>query len=97
MKEATVEIGAPPGLQLAGYDVLEAIGEGGFGTVYKARQHSTGQLVAIKSMRIREEQDAQRRKQLAARFERETTMCAEINHPHIVQLIDTQPARGKRK
>lgn len=88
MKEATVEIGAPPGLQLAGYDVLEAIGEGGFGTVYKARQHSTGQLVAIKSMRLREEQDAQRRKQLAARFERETTMCAEINHPHIVQLID---------
>lgn len=70
-----------------GYQMLESIGEGGFGTVRKARQISTGQMVAIKTLRLREMTDEQRRRQIE-RFERETAMVAQLHHPHIVKLID---------
>jgi TOMM system kinase/cyclase fusion protein len=71
-----------------GYLLLEEIGEGGFGTVYKAEQISTGQMVAIKTIKFKEASDPQKQKQYIARFERETEICANMNHPHIVRLID---------
>jgi TOMM system kinase/cyclase fusion protein len=73
---------------LNGYILLEEIGEGGFGAVYKAEQISTGQLVAIKTLKLKEYPDPHRKKQHIARFEREARICAEINHPHIVRLLD---------
>ena len=73
---------------ISSYDILEKIGEGGFGMVYKAKQKSTGQLVAIKMMKFNDDANDQKRKNQIARFERELQMCIEINHPNIVQLID---------
>lgn len=75
-----------PGLK--GYILLEEIGQGGFGAVYKAEQISTGQLVAIKTLKLKEYADPHKKKQHIARFEREARICAEINHPHIVRLLD---------
>ncbi len=76
-------------IELENYTLIEKIGEGGFGHVYKAEQKSTGQLVAIKLLKIaNSEFDQQKRKNQIARFERETQLCAEINHPNIVKLID---------
>jgi TOMM system kinase/cyclase fusion protein len=73
------------------YDVLEKLSEGGFGMVYKARQLTTGQMVAIKVMRWLVREDGADRVYLD-RFRRETKLCAELHHPNIVQLIDSGTA-----
>jgi serine/threonine protein kinase len=70
------------------YEVLEKLSEGGFGVVYKARQLTTGQMVAIKVMRWLVREDGSDRVYLE-RFRRETKLCAELHHPNIVQLIDS--------
>lgn len=75
-------------LAIPNYTLLNQIGEGGHGLVYKAEQISTGQLVAIKMLKLQGISDPQKRKQQLARFERETSLCAKINHHNIVRLID---------
>jgi len=70
-----------------GFQVLELLGEGGFGSVYLARQESTRQLVALK---IKHQNPAKYHfaPRDEERFEREVQLCAELRHPHIVQLLD---------
>ncbi|MBQ4802723.1 TOMM system kinase/cyclase fusion protein [Aquimarina sp. MMG015] len=75
-------------IYLENYTILEKIGEGGYGIVYKATQLSTGQLVAIKILKFKETPDQKTIKQQIARFDRETKLCAELNHPNIVKLLD---------
>jgi len=70
------------------YRYLERIGEGGYGLVFKAEQLSTSQTVAIKTIKFKDGISKQKKNQQLARFERETKLCAEINHPNIVQLLD---------
>lgn len=70
------------------YILLEKIGEGGFGLVYKAKQTNTGQLVAVKVLKNNKDLDKQKAAHQKARFERETQLSAQINHPHIVKLLD---------
>ncbi len=73
---------------LQGYELLETLGQGGFGTVYRAKQVSTGQIVALKILRLDDVLNEQHQRRQIERFERETKLCAELNHPHIVQLLD---------
>ena len=75
-------------LNIENYLLLEQIGEGGNGLVYKAEQISTGQHVAIKTLKLQGILDPQKRKHQVARFEREANLCARINHHNIVRLID---------
>lgn len=70
------------------YTLLEKIGEGGFGTVYKALQHSTQQVVAIKILLLNPEFDQEKRLRYIERFERETLISVKLKHPNIVNLID---------
>jgi len=70
------------------YAYLDRIGEGGYGLVFKAEQLSTGQVVAIKTIKFKEGISEQKKNQQLSRFERETKLCTEINHPNIVQLLD---------
>lgn len=72
----------------AGYEFLETLGGGGFGTVYRARQASTGQPVAIKMLRWRHDDGASSTERQVARFEREMEVCARLHHPNIVRLLD---------
>ena len=74
--------------QLENYSLSKIIGEGSFGTIYKAIQKSTKQVVAIKILKLPKELDTQSKKKQLLRFDRETQLCAEINHPNIVRLID---------
>lgn len=69
---------------LPGYEILEEIGRGGMGVVYKARQQSLGRLVAIKTL------PGSRWGQLgfAARLRQEAKTLSLLNHPHVVQVID---------
>ncbi len=70
------------------YISLEKIGEGGNGLVYKAKQISTGQIVALKVLKFGNPENIKRKKSQIARFERETQLCASISHPNIVKLLD---------
>ena len=81
----------PPDL-VPGFELGEAIGKGGFATVYRARQRSLDRLVAVKiDSRILDD-DRNRR-----RFLREATASALISsHPHVVSLIDAGTTRDNR-
>ncbi len=72
---------------LGDYQLLEEIGRGGYGLVYKARHLRTGQAVAVKTIRL-DHEDKDKFKIRIARFEREAELCARVNHPNIVKLLD---------
>lgn len=70
------------------YKLLEKIGEGGFGRVYRAIQINTGQIVAIKFLAISDEFDTEKKQRYIERFERETLLGSRLQHPNIVRLLD---------
>jgi TOMM system kinase/cyclase fusion protein len=71
------------------YEITTALGSGGFGAVYKAIQLATHQPVAIKVMHpIADELEAKRDNRVA-RFRREMDLCARLQHPNIVGLVDS--------
>ncbi|AUX23793.1 protein kinase [Sorangium cellulosum] len=70
------------------YELLDELGRGGFGTVYRAKQIATGQLVAVKVLRL-DGGDSSSVEKLTARFRRETRLCGQLHHPNIVRLIDS--------
>jgi adenylate cyclase len=74
------------------YEILEELGVGSFGRVYRARQLSTGQSVALKLLSVREGGDSSTARE-ADRFRRESRICAELSHPNIVGLIDSGETR----
>ena len=73
------------GARLGPYEVVAAIGAGGMGEVYRARDTRLGRDVAIKVLPPAFAADAERR----ARFEREAQTVAALSHPQIVSLFDT--------
>jgi len=70
--------------QIPGYQLLEKLGQGSMGTVYKARQLSMDRLVAIK---ILQPQLASNQEYLK-RFVQEAHLAAKLSHNNIVQAID---------
>lgn len=69
------------------YQLLEELGRGANGIVYKALQKSTEKTVAIKLMRSQTLSHSQLTK-YQQRFLKEASICARLSHPHIVQLLD---------
>ena len=65
-------------------EVLELIGQGGMGAVYKARQKSLGRLVALKILAPQHAANPD----FAERFSREAKVLAEVSHPNIVTVHD---------
>jgi serine/threonine protein kinase/ActR/RegA family two-component response regulator len=79
-----------PGTLLDGrYELLSVLGEGGFAVVYKARQLSTGQTVAVKALRAHRLAKLNEAGVELARFEREMKLIGQLQHPHIVRLVDS--------
>jgi len=72
------------GMMLGPYRILEKLGEGGMGVVYKARDTRLDRTVAIKVLPAELSADPDRR----ARFEREAKTIAGLSHPHICTLFD---------
>ncbi|MDI6773887.1 MAG: serine/threonine-protein kinase [Verrucomicrobiota bacterium] len=70
--------------QLEGYQLLEQIGEGGMGGVYKARQLSLGRMVAVKILPA----DAAASPEDVRRFYQEAQLAAQLRHPGIIQVFD---------
>src|SRR5271169_3925027 len=75
----------PAGTKLGPYEVLSAIGAGGMGEVYKARDTRLDRIVAIKVLPTH----LADRAELRERFDREAKTIASLNHPHICMLFDT--------
>src|SRR5579864_1778385 len=78
-------MGINAGTRLGPYEILSAIGAGGMGEVYKARDTRLDRLVAIKVL----PSHLADRPELRERFEREAKTIASLNHPHICTLHDT--------
>jgi hypothetical protein len=70
--------------RLPGYEVLETIGSGGMGKVYKARQIGLNRLVALKMILS----GVHARPAELARFRTEAEAVARLQHPNIVQVFD---------
>jgi serine/threonine protein kinase len=68
-----------PGTRLGHYEILAAVGKGGMGGVWKARDTRLDRDGAIKTLPDTFARDADR----LARFEREAKLLASLNHPNI--------------
>src|SRR5439155_13657388 len=73
------------------YRVLEKLGEGGMGAVYKAQDTRLDRLVAIKVLPPHMLQDPD----AVARFEREARALAKLSHPNIAQAFDCGEDQGR--
>lgn len=72
----------PPGTRIGVYDVVEMIGVGGMGEVYRARDSRLDRDVALKTLPDEFARDPER----LSRFEREAKSLAQLNHPHIASI-----------
>jgi serine/threonine protein kinase/tetratricopeptide (TPR) repeat protein len=80
----------PPRPEVPGYEVLEKLGEGGMGVVYKARQLGLGRLVALKMV------GGGASGEHLARFQAESRALARVAHPNIVQIFEVGTNVGLR-
>jgi tRNA A-37 threonylcarbamoyl transferase component Bud32 len=75
---------APAKLEIPGYQIIEKLGKGSMGVVYKARQTSVDRVVALKVLL-----DAlARNREFIGRFQREAKIAAKLSHNNIVNAID---------
>jgi serine/threonine protein kinase len=75
---------------LAGYELLDKIGEGGMGQVHRATQLSLGRTVAVKFLNPLTPQWSER-----AESHRESRLMAALAHPHVVTIYDCGQAEGR--
>ncbi|MEE8348922.1 MAG: protein kinase, partial [Acidobacteriota bacterium] len=80
------------GKTLSHYKVIEKIGQGGMGVVYRAEDTNLSRDVAIKVLPEQFTKDPQR----LARFEREAKLLASLNHPNIAAIYGLEEADGVR-
>jgi serine/threonine-protein kinase len=79
-----------PGSRLGGYDVVEPLGAGGMGEVYRARDVKLRRDIALKVLPRELADDAERR----GRLLREARAAAALNHPNICTVYDVGEADG---
>jgi serine/threonine protein kinase len=74
-----------------GYALLEVLGEGGMGVVWKARQEGLNRIVALKRLRSSDKYSPE----ALARFRREAESVARLHHPNIVQIYEVGEQEGE--
>src|SRR5207247_1627189 len=72
------------GARLGPYEIISALGEGGMGEVYRARDPQLERELAIKILAPHLARDSG----ALARFEREAKAASALNHPHIVHIYE---------
>jgi len=77
-------------LRVQGYEILEKVGSGAVGTVYRARQIAMEREVALKILHL----ELAKRTEVVEKYISEARAVAKLNHPHIVQGIDVGVSGG---
>ena len=80
------------GTRLGSYQIVAAIGAGGMGEVYRAKDSRLGRDIALKVLPEAVACDAER----MARFEREAKLLASLNHPNIAHIYGLEESNGRR-
>jgi serine/threonine-protein kinase len=81
-----------PGTRIGPYEITSALGSGGMGVVYRARDTKLGRTVAIKALPELFASDPEH----VARFAREAQLLATLNHPHIGGIHGLEEDHGSR-
>ena len=81
-----------PPKKLGRYEILEEIGVGGMGVVYKANDPTVGRIVAIKTVRL--DVSGAQREELVSRLKQEAQAAGRLEHPAIVTVYDAGEAEG---
>ena len=74
------------------YQIVNQVGEGTFGKVYRAYNHVTQLYVALKRIRMEAEKDG-----FPVTAMREIKLLQSLKHPNVVQLYEMMIDRGKRE
>lgn len=82
--------GNKQGLLLGPYAILDKLGEGGMGQVFKARHQKLGRIVVVKLIRP----DCLAGSDMVQRFRREMRAIAQVQHPNIVRAYDADEVNG---
>jgi serine/threonine protein kinase len=77
------------GARVGSYEVIDRLGAGGMGEVYRARDTRLGRIVALKVLRVGADPE------LLHRLDREARAASALNHPNIVQIYDVGEAAGQ--
>jgi tRNA A-37 threonylcarbamoyl transferase component Bud32 len=73
---------------LGRYEILEELGRGAMGIVYKGRDPKLGRLTAIKTIRFTDDFDEEQAVKIQEQFYREAEVVAKLSHPNIVTIYD---------
>jgi serine/threonine protein kinase len=80
--------------QIGRYQILEELGRGAMGIVYKAQDPAIGRTIAIKSIRLQDLTDEAERARLRERLFREAQSAGILSHPCIVTIYDIAEENG---
>src|SRR5499426_1084361 len=84
--------GLPAGTRLGAYEIVDSLGAGGMGSVYRARDPKLKRDVAIKVLPEEFSKDPT----ALARFQREAETLASLTHPNIGAIYDLLESDGSR-
>lgn len=90
-RSARLPNGATLAGSFGGYEILELVGQGGMGRVYRARQSNPERIVALKMVR----ENALASEVDHSRFRTETAAIAAIEHPHVVHIHEVGESEGR--
>lgn len=93
MQRASAQGLFSPGMVLSGrYEIIQLLGQGGMGSVYKARDIELDRIVALKLIRP----DLASHPEILRRFKQELILAREVTHRNVIRIFDLGQAEGLR-